>query len=163
MKTLILLLFNVLIITLVSAQPKNLITYDVQFLHQLINKARENPSMYGLMYDLEAERLDTLDQVAPLLLNYKLCQKAHSYAEYLSKQVYNDKLNIVHSTMGYNESIAINSVLYKTISSLIEDKNSIHKGHRFHLLGVNNKDTKIGIGISYVKSLQWYIVVIVTE
>lgn len=157
MKTIFILL-NVLIISLVNAQPKNLITSEVRLLHKSINEVRESPSLYGSIYDLESERLDTLDQVYPLLLNYKLCQKAHQYAEYLSKQT-----DIKHSDMGYNESIAVNPILNKVIRALIEDKNSIHKGHRFHLLGVNNKDTKIGIGISTIKNSNWYIVVIITE
>lgn len=164
MKTIYLVLFYVLSVLIVKGQPKNLYTTDVKSILQEINLARINPKLYGINNNLESERLDTLLSKEPFILNYNLCQKAYSYSVQLSKVKYNENYVISsHSNMGYNESLAFNDSIYKVCKQLILDEGTSSKGHRFHLLSVNNKDTKIGIGISYIKQLNWYIVVIVTE
>jgi hypothetical protein len=164
MKTIYLILFNVFSIIIVNAQPKNLITSEIRVLVNEINTARLNPKLYGVNNNLEFERLDTILNKEPLNISYKLCQKAHSYCTYLSNSKSKDHaFKISHSSMGYNESIALNNDLSEVIKQLIYDKDHLFKGHRYHLLSVNNKDKDIGIGISYISFLDWYIVVIITE
>lgn len=164
MKTINLILFYTLVITIVNAQPRNLKSLEVMFILNEINTARENPTCYSTNNNLKPERLDSITSKSHLILDYKLCQKADNYSTKLSKLKYNPNYIICdHSTMGYNESIALNPRLDEIVYSLILDKNVKSKGHRFHLLGVDNNDTKIGIGVSYIKQLDWYIVVIITD
>ncbi len=178
MKTFILILLYVLSINIVNSQYRTSSSTKIieeiklrkQILNQVdtllkeINFARSNPKNYSLIKNLQFERLDTLLSKEPFLLEYELCKKAQSYSNKLSKDTYN--LNYVicqHSDMNYNESICFSISLSKTIYQLILDKGSDIKGHRKHLLSIDNKDTKIGIGISYIPNLEWYIIVIVTE
>jgi hypothetical protein len=160
------ILFGLCLLRLCSgyAQPKNLFTPEVKQLLSEINIARANPTEYGIKKELIKERLDTLKSKGPFILNYSLCQKANRYAEQLSKAKYNENaISVKHSEMGYHESIALSTKLDQTLYQLILDKGSEFKGHRFHLLSVNNKDTKIGIGIAYIVQLEWYVIVIITE
>ncbi len=164
MKTIYLILFNVLSISIVNAQPKNLINSQVLQVLEEINIARSNPTTYGINNHLELCRLDTVESKEPLKIDYNLCKKAHSYATYLSEAKYNSqKVSCSHSELGLNESINFCVELKDCVSKLILDKSSFAKGHRQHLLSMNNKDTKIGIGIGYIISLDWYVIVIVTE
>jgi hypothetical protein len=164
MKTKLFILLTILGIKVVNAQPRNLITNEVKILVREINTARADPYKYSIDKNIVSERLDTLSIKDSLTISYRLCKKAHSYAEYLANSKYNkDNITCSHSTLGYNESIAFNTSLDKICKQLILDKNSLFKGHRKHLLGINNKDTQIGIGIGYIHELDWYVVVIVTE
>lgn len=145
-------------------KTRKLILNQVDTLLKEINLVRSNPSNYGLLKDLQSERLDTLIKKEPFILDYNLSRKAQNYSDKLSKDLYNPNYVICqHSIMGYNESICFSTSLDKTIYQLILDKTSDTKGHRKHLLGIDNQDNKIGIGISYISSLQWYIIIIITE
>ena len=137
----------------------------VNSLFSEINYVRSNSKEYSLVKNLQSEKLDTLviDSI-PFILNSNLCQKAQKYSDKLAKDKYNPNYIVFkHSDLGYNESMAFNDSTGKIIRQLIKDDCSDNKGHRLHLLGVNNNDTKIGIGISYIPSLEWYAVIIITE
>lgn len=164
MKRTILILFLILSFIINNVQSQDLITPQVKAIFEEINLARSNPKEYAVTKHLESLRLDTLKSKLPFALNYNLCKKADYYAYYLSKLKYNhNSVTCEHSDFGLNESINFCDPLEECVSKLIIDKSVKDADHRFHILGVNNKDTKIGIGVAYCKDLEWYIVVIVTE
>lgn len=165
MKTIILIILYTLSISFtIKSQPKNLASDKVKSLLEEINFARSNPKQYAIIQHLDSIRLDTIPSTKPFKLNYNLCKMANNYAEHLSKAKYNhNSVSCKHSDLGLNESINFCITLEECVSKLIIDKSDSSKGHRKHLLGIDNNDSKIGIGIAYIPDLEWYVVVIITE
>lgn len=127
----------------------------------IINTTRSNPKQYGINNNLQSERLDTLVPTKPFIINNLLNLKAQSYASKLSFINYKDISFLKHSTMVYSESIVMGTSLTSCFYNFILDNNISDKGHRKHLLVSN--DSIIGIGICYIVSLDFYVIVIETD
>lgn len=159
MKTLILILLYVLTINIVNSQ-------QIDSLFNEINLVRTNPKNYGLVKNLESERLDTLNVKEPFKLNNSLNYKAQQYSNKLGTLINNSKSTIIyHSNLKYNESICVDYI-HNVVYQFIKDYNVADKGHRKHLLSINNTDSKIGIGIyKFTRSdlINQYLVVVITE
>ncbi len=162
MKTYILILIYVLTINIVNCQ-------QIDSLLNEINLARSNPKHYSLIKNLQSERLDTLESKEPFILDKYLSLKAQQYSNKLGNTINNNKgktYTIYHSDLKYNESICVTDFIHNGITQLIKDLNIVNKGHRMHLLSVDNNDTKIGIGIYQFTNpnmSNYYLIVIVTE
>lgn len=163
MKIIHITLFLFLSISISKAQL-NLDSLRISILLDL-NIARSNPLIYGITNNLESEGLDSLLPKPPLLLNQFLNSKAQGYSIKLGKTIDKGSNLIYHSTLKYNESICVDYI-HNVIFQFIKDYKVINKGHRKHLLSINNNDTRIGIGIYKISRSDLkdqYLIVILTE
>lgn len=156
------LLFLTLFPVVIQAQPYNPRKDRlIHVLAQELNAIRANPAAFAKSYHLAF--LDSIPPRDTLILDYKLCYEAHKRAEFYAA---NNKL--AHLFTGYRESIGYALDLYYLerveIYEYLLDRNVPSFGHRKHLLGLNNKDTRLGIGYAFNPTIrQWSVVIITAE
>ncbi len=127
------------------------------FLEQL-NDIRANPAAYGAQIGLPA--LDSVAAAPPLALNAQLIQAAQGHSADMNANNYFSHYDAQGNGPGYREtqagfpwtdygeSIAAGySTDAATLQALIVDAGVPDLGHRLHLLGINNSDQSVGIGI----------------
>ena len=120
-------------------------------------------------FSLDSSRIVVLNNLntirsKSLSIDDNLNFKAQQYSIKLGNIINSTKgttYTIQHSTLKYNESICVTKFIHSGVSQLI---NSIE--HKKHILGINNNDTKIGIGIYQFTNpnmSNYYLIVVLTS
>jgi uncharacterized protein YkwD len=127
------------------------------FLEQL-NDIRANPAAYGAAINLPA--INSVAPAAPLAWDARLIQTAEQHTQDMNANNYFSHYDLAGHDPGwretqagypwthFGESIAAG---YPTdaaaLQALIVDTGVPDVGHRLHLLGINNSDESVGIGV----------------
>lgn len=129
-----------------------------QFIFNDLNEARKDPHAYlasktwGDGEFTISKRLYKSKQ--SLILDSALSNECRKFAELLS-----NKKTLFHSRNGMNESISYTMYYYAAITNFITEFHSDTDGHRRHLLGQDNSDTHVGIGVAIDSEGLYYIVI----
>jgi uncharacterized protein YkwD len=130
---------------------------DQLFLERL-NDVRANPAAYGAAINLPA--IDNVAPAAPLAWDSRLIQAATLHSQDMSANNYFSHYDPAGHDPGwretqagypwtdYGESIAAGFTNpTDALRALITDAGVADLGHRLHLLGINNSDESVGVGI----------------
>jgi uncharacterized protein YkwD len=129
-----------------------------QLFLERLNDARANPAAYGAAINLPA--IENVAPAAPLAWDPRLIQAAEQHSQDMSANNYFSHYDPAGHDPGwresqagfpwtdYGESIAAGFTNpTDALSALITDTGVADLGHRLHLLGINNSDESVGVGI----------------
>jgi len=120
-----------------------------------LNMARANPEAYGCALNID---LSEFKPAGALVLDKRMNRHAQDYADALVK-----KINLVHSQMGYYESILWCYDLDNAVKQFIIDEDVPDLSHRIHLLNGNHTRAGIGVSTGWVGRWERTYVVILTR
>jgi uncharacterized protein YkwD len=129
-----------------------------QLFLERLNDARANPAAYGAAVNLPA--IFNVAPATPLALDSRLIQAAQQHSQDMNANNYFSHYDLAGHDPGwreakagypwtdYGESIAAGfTIPTDALRALITDAGVADLGHRLHLLGMNNSDESVGVGI----------------